>query len=220
VADGWADALVQPFEDPQVVAAGGRILPAWQAAPPAWLGANWYTEMIALRDYGPVTRDLTPDDPPIGANMAVRREALTGRPFDTALGHRGRIFMGHDEFELFEELSQQGRLAYAPDAVVMHHVPADRMTRAAIRRAAYHNGFGQTRRERRRGARLRRLPALASTPALLARAELKRWRNDRAATASTEAAAYEFLVFRELGRALEAVAGGTRWADWLSRRWA
>lgn len=214
--DGWADSSLAPFETNDIAAVGGRILPRWETEPPSWL-SGWAAGLVALRDYGESPRDLDALNPPIGANMAVRRALLLDRPFDARLGHRGAMFMGHDEYHLFRDLAQHYRLRYQPHSVVLHQVPTARMSRAMIRRAAFQNGFGQARYESgSRGIR-QRGRALAQLPEFVLRAAVVRRRNARDACASDNSVRHEFSVYLTLGRHLETAFGGhDPVTDWIA----
>ena len=96
VHDGWADALIASLSAPSVVAAGGRVLPAWSGTPPEWLLDGPQVTSAALEDYGAVSFRCGPDRLPFSANLGFRRSALAPirQPFDERRGHRGRVAMG------------------------------------------------------------------------------------------------------------------------------
>ena len=213
--DGWADHSLAPFESNDIAAVGGRILPRWETEPPTWL-SEWAAGLVALRDYGETARDLDALNPPIGANMAVRRALLLDRPFDVRLGHRGAMFMGYEEYHLFRDLARRHRLVYEPDSVVLHRVPSARTSRPMIRRAAFQNGFGRARYEPgSRGIR-QRGRAMAQLPELALRAAVVRRRNACTA-ADDDSVRYEFSVYLNLGRNLETAFGGYHAVtDWMA----
>jgi hypothetical protein len=76
------------------------------------------------------------DDYPYGANISFRSAAArAARGFSTRLGPLGRVDLVHDETDLCFRLERLGHeLAYAPDAVVTHHIPAERMAPERILR--------------------------------------------------------------------------------------
>jgi cellulose synthase/poly-beta-1,6-N-acetylglucosamine synthase-like glycosyltransferase len=131
---GWLERLLAPYEDPNVIAVGGRIEPAWERGRPAhfpgefdWVVGCTYTGMPSTRA---AVRNV------IGANMSFRREA-----FEAVEGFRqgiGRIAGGETtssppfgcEETLFcirvrQQLASR-EVIYEPDAVVTHRVPASR----------------------------------------------------------------------------------------------
>jgi hypothetical protein len=150
VHDGWADALSGALSIPGVVAAGGRVLPAWSGRPPKWLIDGPQQANAALEDYGDVSFACGPHRLPFGANLGFRRAALDSfrQPFDERLGHRGRVAMGHEEWHLLKQLLRVGEVRYEASAVVDHHVSASRMSYETVRRRMWQLGFGAARSAR------------------------------------------------------------------------
>jgi glycosyltransferase involved in cell wall biosynthesis len=150
VHDGWADALANALSVPGVVAAGGRILPAWSGAVPQWLLDGPQRTNAALDDYGALSFRCASDRLPFGANLGFRRTALAPfrQPFDERLGHRGRVAMGSEDWHLLKQLLRTGEVRYEAGAVVDHHVSASRMNYETIRRRMWQLGFGLARSER------------------------------------------------------------------------
>lgn len=220
VEPGWLDALCAAFSEPDVLAAGGMILPSWPSPPPAWM-SNRLSGVLAITDYGDEPRDLTGDEYPVGANMAIRRSALGpgDDAFDTRLGHRGEGYFGFDEYELFRDLRSRGRLAYRPGAVVHHRILPERMTWKGMRRASLHNGYGSMRADRlREGTRVGLRAAIPGATRALAAALAQRRRNGGRADVDPDAAFEEFHRHWVLGRWIEIVLGDSRAARWVLAR--
>jgi glycosyltransferase involved in cell wall biosynthesis len=219
VEPGWVDAMCAGFEDDEVTAVAGRVVPEWPHPPPRWL-THPHAAVLALTNFGDEPRDLTGEEHPVGASMAVRASLLGPAPFDPRLGHTGATFFAFEEFELFLNLRGRGRFVYRPDAVVRHRVLPERMTWEGMRRATLHNGFGSRRAERFGG--VRRVPPYRGAPVLLrtAAATLRHARRNRRRDDLGPQAAFEELtqwwalgrwIYEELGES----AGG-----WLVRRLA
>ncbi len=132
---GWLGHLISPFDDPTVVAVGGRALPARPDDFPPWwpheydwvVGCSW----TGLPEVLSEVRNV------IGCTMAFRREALVATDgFDVRLGRVGANAAGCEETELCMRLSRNGaRVLYEPKATVLHHVDRSRLTpRYFIRR--------------------------------------------------------------------------------------
>ena len=141
----WLAAYARRFDArPDMAAAGGRVLPKWDAPPPAWLCSALQADpsmfpALSLLDLAPDFR-VSPDGIFFGVNMAVRRAAL----FDAG-GFNPEIFgerwLGDGETGLNRKLWARGQLVgYVPDALVYHHVSAERMTVAYLRRRQTHEG--------------------------------------------------------------------------------
>lgn len=131
---GWLAALLAPYRDPDVVATGGRIDPAFDDGRPTWLPPelDWIVGCTyrGMPEAGGDVRNV------IGAGMSVRRSAFdVAGPFDTGVGRGRSLPVGGEETAFCiraRRLISGARVVYAPDAVVTHRVPAGR---AALRYA-------------------------------------------------------------------------------------
>jgi len=144
--EGWLAALVRPFADPQVAVTGGRAEPLWPEAAPRWFPEEFlwvvgcsYRGMV---DDGPV-RNV------IGCNMAFRREALAAAgDFDPNVGRLGSRPLGCEETELCIRVRRTlpgARVVAVPDAVVDHHVSADRVRPRYFASRCWHEGLSKAR---------------------------------------------------------------------------
>ncbi len=142
---GWLQAYENAFAaHADMAAAGGRVLPAWDAPPPAWLCAAMSVDprmfpalsLLDLSDAFQVSRDGIF----FGVNMAVRREAvLAAGGFNPEIF--GERWLGDGETGLNRKLCASGALiGYVPEALVYHHVQPGRMTLGYLRRRQQHEG--------------------------------------------------------------------------------
>jgi GT2 family glycosyltransferase len=145
---GWLAAHLAGFEDGRVVGTGGRIVPALPPEAPAWFVAESMERIggpAARYDFGDSILDVgavSRRPPPFGANMGIRRSALSvvGR-FRTDLGWGSTMIVGEDT-ELMVRLEEQGgRLIYVPAAAVDHHIGLERCNRDYFTR--WYLGFGR-----------------------------------------------------------------------------
>lgn len=146
-APGWLAALLEPFADPRVGAAGGRVALRFAGAPPPW-----WDEALALYlaayDLGPQPLDLgarPASDAPRGLNLAVRRNALLQvGGFNLRLGPRaGRPSVG-EESDLCLRLGARGwHIRYVPAAVVEHLVDPARLDPRWFFRRAFLTGWSE-----------------------------------------------------------------------------
>jgi GT2 family glycosyltransferase len=141
---GWIGALAKPFQThPEVAIVAGRILPIWESAPPSWLPRDLLQGYYSLPDFGPVARALDLDhERPITCNMAVRRaRVLAAGGFDERLGRRGSNLMSNEDTDLVRRLNDALGVAwYAPDAIVRHLVPRERLRRRWLARRMFAQG--------------------------------------------------------------------------------
>jgi glycosyltransferase involved in cell wall biosynthesis len=131
---------------PRVGALGGRSLPEWEMQPPAWIGE--FSGCLALRDReGEQVADRNSDPgypacAPLGAGMAIRREAL--RPWLDAVerhgdavttGRRGKqLTSGEDNDIVLHVLAAGWSVGYFPQLCLTHLIPATRLTRDYLAR--------------------------------------------------------------------------------------
>jgi len=151
VDPAWMVRLVETFESRDVTFAGGKVLPRWGTLPPPELLTPRGRDMwgpLALVDYGddPVTYDeetFAWRQLPIGANLAFRRDAVQAvGGWRTDLGKVNNTLISGEDHEIFFRLHRAGlfRGVYDPEAIVHHHVPAGRLTRAYFRRWFFWHG--------------------------------------------------------------------------------
>jgi glycosyltransferase involved in cell wall biosynthesis len=145
VEPDWVAAVVRSFsEHPEADMVGGRVLPLWPTAPPAWLTRDHWAP-LALADHGDRPIAITPDRPIclIGANLALRRSA-----FDALGGFAGAFQRVKDgigsleDHEFLLRLLRSGRTGlYDPRIVVHAEIQPNRLERAYHRR--WHQGHGR-----------------------------------------------------------------------------
>lgn len=130
-------AYIQAFaEHPEMVAAGGPVLPKWETEPPGWLleyiDGRQSFGMLSLRNYDvPFSVNSTWDF--YGVNMAIRRDTLFGVGGFNPESY-GPMWLGDGETGLLEKLYKRNSIiGYVPEAMVYHHIPATRMTPRYLR---------------------------------------------------------------------------------------
>lgn len=145
VASNWVEEIVRTFvENPGVECIGGKVLPDWSQAPPAWLTrAHWAP--LALQDLGDAPATLSAENPRglISANLACRKSLFDGIGGFSPQFQRVKDGIGSlEDDEWMRRLWKAGKAAlYAPDLVTWTEVPASRLTRAYHRR--WHRGHGR-----------------------------------------------------------------------------
>ena len=139
----WLCRLAEVFRTSNAECVFGKILPLWMGARPAWLSA-FFLPQLALLDYGDQAFLVTSDRHLFfGANVALTKKALARvGPFNVRLGNQGGRMGGEEDTDLFERLLAAGaRIAYAPEAVVYHKVPAERLRLGYFRKWHFDHGL-------------------------------------------------------------------------------
>lgn len=139
---GWLAAHVRALRaSERVVATGGPVLLRWPGRRPSWLPPERESFYSGL-DMGTEPCRMVFPMFPLGANMALRRDALErAGGFSPRLGRRGRSLLSGEERELFFRLSELGgTFAYVPEAAVHHHVLPERVRRWWLLRRSFAQG--------------------------------------------------------------------------------
>ena len=139
---------------PQVGCFGGRSLPVFETAPPDWFkdtGIN-----LGCQDYGPelhisnysTTRfafQQYPEKAPIGTGMVILKQAFNSyleeagnSPERTRLGRKGKSLSSGEDNDIILSIVKKGyELAYVPELVVHHLIPATRYSEDYLKRMAF-----------------------------------------------------------------------------------
>ena len=145
---GWLQGIADSFSKFNCVGLGGKVVPLWEEERPSWLqeqGAYKLMDAIVKYDLGadPVPITL----PPVGANMAIRRELFAKYGlFRTDLGPSGSIVMRNEDTEFCKRLIEAGEtIMYCPDAVVLHPVESYRLRKRFFISFYYQHGKAEMR---------------------------------------------------------------------------
>lgn len=126
----WLASIIQPFSDPQVACAGGKVIPKWEAEPPDWWSglSNTY---LSLLDLGEETKELHWPEGVYGCNMAVRRSVLFevgGFNPDVIADTRAQWLRGDGETGLHKKIFDAGyKVIYLPQSWLYHCIPPARL---------------------------------------------------------------------------------------------
>ena len=141
----WLARLVPFYDDPDVLAIGGRVEPVWESGRPAHFPEE--LDWIVGCTYKGLPRVATQVRNVIGANMSFRREVFDQvGGFNASLGRQGARPLGCEETEMCIRASINApgtRVVYEPEAVVLHHVPASRGTLRYIVARAWSEGVSK-----------------------------------------------------------------------------
>jgi glucosyl-dolichyl phosphate glucuronosyltransferase len=141
----WLRALSGAMQETGADFAVGRILPLWEAAPPAWVGPALHG-VLAIPDNGGERLDLragvNEHVMALAGNLAVRPRVFAAiGAWRTDLGKELGSLRSGEDHEFFLRMTRAGyRGVYEPEARVAHLVPAERLRRSYFRRWLYENG--------------------------------------------------------------------------------
>jgi glycosyltransferase involved in cell wall biosynthesis len=145
----WIDAVLSAMaRHPEAAWVGGKVLPLWQVAPPAWLDQSHWAP-LAVADYGE-SELIIEDSRPlclVGANLAVRREALIASGlFATDVQRVGAGGGTTEDHELQLRMRAIGlRGVYDPSLIVRAPVDPVRLTKRFHRAWHYRHGRSYAR---------------------------------------------------------------------------
>lgn len=143
---------------PDIVAAGGKIVPLYVSGRPRWMCR--YTERPIAG-----TLDLGEKEIPFpkgkyfgGGNMALRRTAIECYgAFDPSLGRKGTTLLGGEEKELYGRLHAAGEeVFYLPTPYIQHVIPDSKLTREYFERVCFRIGQSERIRTQMAGCYKRR----------------------------------------------------------------
>jgi glycosyltransferase involved in cell wall biosynthesis len=151
---GWLSAILEPYDQKNVGAVGGKVKPIFEKSPPSW----WvkYPGYFSILDRGDEIRDLHWPEDIYGCNFSVRKNILfeLGGFNPDGFGQRDLLFYrGDGETGLVEKIFQAGyRVIYTPQGWLSHRVPPSRLTKEYMAKRAFNqglsNGFAFYRRSR------------------------------------------------------------------------
>jgi glucosyl-dolichyl phosphate glucuronosyltransferase len=150
----WLERLLRVYNDPNVMGAGGAILPYWTELQPAWFPEefNW----VIGCTYKGMPETVAPVRNLIGCNMSFRREVFdVAGGFRTGMGRIGILPLGCEETELCIRAGRfypKKELLYLPGAMVRHRVPPSRARLGYFLDRCYSEGLSKAQVARFVGA--------------------------------------------------------------------
>jgi glycosyltransferase involved in cell wall biosynthesis len=146
VAPDWVATIKQTLDDhPEIECVGGKILPRWPSAPPAWLTREHWAP-LAIVDYGqkPFYVNTGNQLCLLTANMAIRKQTLqrVGGFLPDLQRVENSIGSMEDHELLLRLWKVQAQGLYVPELVVSSEIAPDRLTKHYHRRWRFgHGGF-------------------------------------------------------------------------------
>jgi len=143
IADsGWLAAVLAAFDRFGDAAAvvGGPVRPLWEVPRPPWLTDSLLGYLSIVEWGGDAARPAAAAEWFAGTNVAYRTSVLRAHGgFAVGLGRNGETtaLLSNEECAVTRRIRAAGlQLIYAPDAVVSHRIPAERLNQAWVRKRA------------------------------------------------------------------------------------
>jgi len=143
----WLQQAGAALEQDRCDFVGGKVLPIWGIPKPPWLsdkgGPHW--AVIALQDFGPDRVEFGKRYAPLGVNLAFRREAFDRAGlWSVGVGRKAGTLLGQEVREWMLRARDAGlKGMYAPQMVLHHVIPADRLQKRYFRRWSYWHGVSR-----------------------------------------------------------------------------
>ncbi|RYZ24761.1 MAG: glycosyltransferase family 2 protein [Chitinophagaceae bacterium] len=139
---------------PEVGCFGGKSLPVFETPPPGWfaesginLGCQNYGDHLHISNYAAVNFHVAeyPQKAPIGTGMVILKKAfllyleeVLQNPDRAKLGRRGKSLSSGEDNDIILTIVKKGfEIAYLPDLVVQHLIPANRYSKDYLKRMAF-----------------------------------------------------------------------------------
>lgn len=115
---------------PEVMAAGGRIIPKYESAPPRWLSPRTERPIAGTVDFGKKIRPIPEGKFFGGGNHGVRLVMFERYGmYNTELGRTGKDLLAGEEKELYARFKAAGApMYYLPEAIIYHNIEPERLT--------------------------------------------------------------------------------------------
>ena len=138
---GWLTAITRPVLGGEWAGAGGRVVADPAVARPRWLG-DALVSYLAEYDRGGDPHPLADDDFLLTANAAFDADLLTAAGgFDPLLGPTAGRPTVNDDVDVCRKVrAAGGRILYVPSAVVVHELPAGRLSPGYLVRRMHAQG--------------------------------------------------------------------------------
>jgi glycosyltransferase involved in cell wall biosynthesis len=150
----WFQVVYREFSgDAKLDYIGGPYRPNWESSPPSWLPQSFLGAIGIVNRNERATFSPSFEGMLMGGNAAIRRTVLEkALPYPEHLGKIGkRIRSGEDEV-IYHRLLEQGAYGLViPDMVILHWIPAERLTRKYFRKWAFGRGISIGSQLRERG---------------------------------------------------------------------
>lgn len=127
---------------PDVMAAGGRIIPKYTSPIPRWLSPRTERPIAGTVNFGRKIKPIPEGKFFGGGNHGVRRLMFERYGvYNTELGRTGKDLLAGEEKELYARFKAAGaKMYYLPEAIIYHNIEPERLTPEYFKRLCYRIG--------------------------------------------------------------------------------
>lgn len=135
---------------PDVSVCGGVMTPKYEAPEPHWMSPITAGFIASTIDLGRRVKQFPMNRYPVGGNMGFRRSNFERYGnFNVELGRTGTKLLGGEEKDLINRFMAAGEKVYfLPSAVILHSIPASRLTDDYFNRVTRMIGVSERMRTR------------------------------------------------------------------------
>ncbi|MCY7376316.1 MAG: glycosyltransferase, partial [Pyrinomonadaceae bacterium] len=138
VKENWFVEVEKIFRErwEQIDYVGGKLLPNWETAPPAWV-EPLKDGVICRRDYGDEEWVYGRTTPMITGGHGIFKTSVFKEIglYDENVGAKGKGFISGENEILYDQLLTTGKRGiYNPKLIIYHYVPAYRLDKKCYRR--------------------------------------------------------------------------------------
>jgi len=151
----WADALIKTFDDEEIGAVTGDVIPLWEHEEMSWFPKELHWMISCSYTMTPSSKKEV--ERGFGANMAFRKDLIKEiGMFDTSLGVTGsKNWVGGEDTVMFLKVRKAGkRIIFNPDIKLYHKIYAYRLSIKNIIKRAFGGGFSVALMKRLQGYNL------------------------------------------------------------------
>lgn len=130
---------------PQAGLCAGPVEPVYEAEKPAWLSHFTLRVVTGYYNHGDEIKLLSGKDYPGTGHASLRKQLFDKYGiFNTNLGRKGKSLIGAEDKDFFLRVINAGeKCYYLPQALIFHHIPAEKLTEDFFEKITYAIGVSE-----------------------------------------------------------------------------
>ncbi len=133
---------------PDAALCGGPVEPVYEAEKPSWLSYFTLRLITGYYNKGNRIKIVSGKDYPGTGHASLRKDLFNKYGlFNTDLGRKGSDLLGAEDKDFFLRVIEAGeKCYYLPEAIIYHHIPAEKLTEEFFNRLTYSIGVSERKR--------------------------------------------------------------------------